>query len=145
MQAYFNWRDVMAKVLEKAEISSRSYSDIDSDEIERFKACGEQLIALFDDVLRVLENSKKSYRIRDITIYRDYLDSNKVTLAALGLKYDVSRERIRQIVNRRDIHVRRFFKRILELALAHVNKEKFLLTNPFHSLIIVLKNPEGNF
>lgn len=126
------WNDVTVSTFERAEQSCQS-DDIDSDKIEQFRASGQRLIELFDDILCIMESKYYPSLSRKISVYREYIESDKRTLADIAPKYDISRERVRQLVKRVDEHIFGYFTKMMLYENAEFNKCVEQLTAVFET------------
>lgn len=117
------WNDVTVSVFERSE--QFSYNDmtaIDADLLTQLKKEGERVATLFDAIFHIMEKVCYQKISRKFTIYREYVDSDTITLAAIALRYDLSRERIRQIVNRVDKNLFGYFQKAMLLDNSELNE-----------------------
>lgn len=100
------WDDAILRVRENAENFSYDEQEIDMD-TPRDQA--ERLMVLFEELLRIMGEKCYPRSRRDYAIYLDHIEGDQVTLSDLASKYELSRERIRQIINRIE---ERLFRRL---------------------------------
>lgn len=109
------WKNVTASVLERSERSRHNQGDIDTDTVRQLSTYGQRLAELFDEILHIMKSVFNSHLSRKISVYQEYTQSDTTTLADLAPKYNVSRERIRQLVKRVDVNISRYFKKLMVL------------------------------
>lgn len=117
------WDIVLTKVAKR--FADKTFPRALSKEGERrYQALGEQAQALCDRIFDLLIQSERQKYSRELSIYREYVATDSVTLASIAPQYGVSRERIRQLVQRAEKHISRCFDRWAysddEIAKAHV-------------------------
>jgi len=93
------WNDVTVLTYEKAAQSS-NILDIDADRRAEFEIQGQRIVESFDDLFRIMESRCHQSMLRAFAVYRQYIEHDSCTLADIALQYGVSRERIRQLINR---------------------------------------------
>lgn len=107
------WDDITVSTFEKLESSYYEQSDVDTETIQQFSVYGQHLVELFDDILRIMGIKYYPSIFRKISVYREYIESDKGTLADIASQYHISRERIRQFVKCVDDHLFGYFKRMM--------------------------------
>lgn len=127
------WNDVTVFTFENAEKGSYSYS-IDPEFLDNLKIQGERIIQLFDSLFQYIGDKYYVKLQRKASIYREYIESDKTTLAEIAIRYDVSRERIRQIVKRIDDTIFEYFKRIMLFDNSEYNEDIKKLAYVFESI-----------
>lgn len=116
------WNDAAALTFERAEKSCLDDSDIDADTVAKLQIQGRHLTELFEDILCMMEKKFYQSSSRKISAYREYIETDKTTLADIAPAYQVSRERVRQLVNAVNKSVFRNFKRAMLLENAEFNQ-----------------------
>ena len=91
------WNDVTASTFQKVSAPYDINKAQDND-ILPFKNAGTRIIILFDELLEIMINCSKDSLSRKLRIYRKYIQNDSITLAHSAPEYEVSRERIRQLV-----------------------------------------------
>lgn len=91
------WGAVVDEVICRAAVSGGEPSP-DRETRERYRAIGEQAVRLFYRLLDALARSPIKSVAKRLEVYRRYIASDTVTLAALAPDFYVSRERIRQYI-----------------------------------------------
>ena len=126
------WNDVTVSVIERAEAKRESI--VDESNIEKYKACGLCIVEQADKILQVIESIMNGRYSRKIAVCRKYVESDGTTLAAVGESYEVSRERIRQIVNGVDRCIFTYFKRAIRWNNAEIKDGLERLAAAFESI-----------
>jgi hypothetical protein len=116
------WNDVTISVFERAE---QDLCEPNDSEKATMLHLGNMLVSLSEELFNVIESLCRAGFARKLSIYREYVASDKITLSDLGAKYDVSRERIRQIVSKANDGTFYEFKKVMVLNYAEFNKSLF--------------------
>ena len=96
---------------------------IDEKNSEQYEIYGRRIVELFDEIFHILGKSKNEELLRNSSIYYEYIDSDKATLAMLGQKYGLSRERIRQIVNKAGNTMHKRFRRAVRYENSYIQAQ----------------------
>lgn len=112
------WNDVTVCVLERLE---RESGNVEAIAVPQPEPRGRQTVALFDKIWNIIEDRLPPSISRKLSVYRDYVASDRVTLADVAARFDLSRERIRQITVRVNERLFGYFKRVLRLDDAELN------------------------
>lgn len=116
------WNDAVALTFEGAEKSCHDDTHMDTDALAKLQIQGGRLAELFEEILCMMENQLYKSLSRKISAYREYIETDKITLADIAPAYQVSRERVRQLVNAVNKSVFRNFKRAMLLENAEFNQ-----------------------
>ncbi len=104
------WNDVTVAVLEKLSQETTEPQDVDADHL---KDVGKRLIFLFEQLLSYTARLPYPTSAKKLAVLEEHISSDKVTLASIGDKLGVSRERVRQLVNKAKRHLHRTFLKTL--------------------------------
>lgn len=106
------WEDVTSLVVEAS--SKILFDDeIDEDAVSALERCGEYFLDLVDKILHAIKCTSYGSLSRNLSIYAEYIETDKTTLAEIASMHNLSRERIRQVINRVDSHISYYFNRTM--------------------------------
>jgi len=108
-EAQLLWKDLTSSVYEKSKSDTLDTNIIDEEAITRFSKHGKRFVELYNEIPSILTSNSSGDRIRNMSIYLEYVESDTTTLSQIAAKYDLSRERIRQIVNNTGKRNRQYF------------------------------------
>ena len=99
------WENVKHAVSEALNARSKDVTPIDT---EKLKVLGHKLVSLYDGLMDVFREKYFYSKPTKFSIYIEYFEADQV-LADIAPRYNVSRERIRQIANRTKARLLDFF------------------------------------
>ena len=82
-------------------------------DISRFRTLGNDLKLLFWNISQLIQRHYRTPKERD-DMYSEYVSSDKITLRDLGGKYNISRERVRQLINKRQKRNRGILRKLIK-------------------------------
>ena len=106
------WKDVTSLVAEASNKISLD-DEIDEDTVAALERCGEYFLDLVDKILHIIKSTSYGSLSRNLSIYLEYIETNKTTLAEVASRYDLSRERVRQIIARTESRISYYFNRTM--------------------------------
>ena len=95
-EASLLWDDINQLVHESSFITTVC----EEEKIAEIKVLGQNFIETYDELLDYLRPYVKKVSDSRFAMLKEYVESDGATLASIASKYDLSRERIRQIINR---------------------------------------------
>lgn len=129
--AQIHWSNVTELIRHKLEHTVKESTEVDADMLEVFKACGQELENLFEKTCDYIEKTSRTKHPIKVLGYREYIQSDQVTLVQIYSKYNVSYGSFRRYVSKGSTYIRNFFKRTLRYDIPEISD----LLNRFTSVL----------
>ena len=113
LTAYHLWKNTARIAIEKFSQAAAFQYDRYQSNNEEAARCGKHCIDFFETIF---DRCHKTKNPRDMAIFYDYIGADNITYSYLGQKYELTRERIRQIVARRKRIMGYYFRKLLSYA-----------------------------